>query len=217
LLLLQHIFNNHALATKHSEQIISHHYSFSVFFTLLAASFIVIYLRAFEWKLFSKILVAIVNMKVTKQLEREDYTPTRKVSLLLLLLYLIVMSVFLYRFSQTFLIHLDKTNWLIYLLLAPLMLIFAHGTKLLLNYFIGEVTNEDSTLYAFNFNLILMLKATGLLLLPVMLLHEFSYVDKVILLYAGAAIVVIFYLIRYWRIFIIAINRPQLAVFPIIL
>jgi Domain of unknown function (DUF4271) len=202
---------------KHGEQIMSHQYSFGMFFLLLIASLIVIYLRAFEWKLFSKIVVATMNMKVTKQLEREDYTPTRKVSLLLLLLYFMVMSAFLYRFSQVFLIHFNNSNGVLYLLVVPAVLIMAHGTKLLANYFIGEITNESPTLYAFNFNLLLMLKATGLMLLPIMLLHEFSLINKTWLLYFGAAIVVYFFLARYWRILVITINRPQVAVFHIIL
>jgi Domain of unknown function (DUF4271) len=188
-----------------------------MFFILLVASLIVIYLRAFEWKLFSKILVAMVNMKVTKQLEREDYTPTRKVSILLILLYMIVMSVFLYRFGQTYIIHFEKDNWYWFFFLAPVILMLVHGFKILVNFLIGHVSNEESTLYAFNFNLILMLKATGLVLLPIMLLYEFSQIDKTILLYSGAAVVVYFLLSRYWRLLIISINRPQLAVFHIIL
>ncbi len=215
--LLQHIFNNHALPVKHTEQIMSHPFSFNMFFIVLLSSLIIIYLRAYEWRLFSKILVAMVNMKVTKQLEREDYTPTRKVSLLLLLLYSIVMSAFIYRFSQAFFIHVKNDNWWQYFLIAPVFLVFFHGTKLIINHIIGELCEEDKTLYAFNFNLLLMLKATGLVLLPIVILYEFSQINKLILLYIGGITILYFYLARYWRILIISINRPQLAVFHIIL
>ncbi len=217
LYLLQHIFKNHALPVQHTEQIVSHPFSFYMFFIVLFGSLIIIYLRAFEWRLFSKILVAMVNMKVTKQLEREDYTPTRKVSLLLLLLYLIVMSAFMYRFSEAFLIHINNDSWWAYFLMAPILLLFFHGTKLIINFLIGQLCAEDKTLYAFNFNLLLMLKATGLVLLPIVILYEFSQINKLLLLYIGGITILYFYLARYWRILIISINRPQLAVFHIIL
>jgi hypothetical protein len=202
---------------SHGEQIVSRNYSFGMFLVILLGFLIVIYLKAFEWRLFSRILVAMVNMKVTKQLEREDYTPTRKVSLLLLVLYLLAISAFMYRFVQTFFIHIDGVSWSKYFILLPIVVICLHGTKIIVNLLIGYVCDEESTLYAFNFNLLLMLKATGLALLPVLLLHEFSQINKEILLYLGAAIIVYFYLARFWRLLIISINRPQLAVFHIIL
>jgi hypothetical protein len=217
LILLQHIFENHALKAGSKEHILSHAYSFPMFFILLTATLIIVYLRAMEWKLFSKILVAMVNMKVTKQLEREDYTPTRRVSLLLLAHYAIVMSAFVYRFTQQFLIHFEKNENALYVLLIPLILVSLHGTKMIINYMIGLLSKEESTLYAFNFNLILMLKASGLILLPIILLYEFSTINKIYLLYAGASVVIYFFLARYWRLLIISINRPQLAVFHIIL
>lgn len=199
------LFQNHELKPVHTSPILT---NVPVFYWPSILLFIVfglyISVRITSPKTIFKICIAVFNPQLAKQLMREDYKLTKRVSLFLSACFVLVFAFLLYKTSKHFdLLFLSYSDLLQYCFFVVLIII-VYATKIFTNSLFSSLTKNTELGQEYIFNVFLFAQVMGVFLFPLVAFIQFSRLPIEWFLYPSLAICFMFYALRSLRGFVLA-------------
>ncbi|MBS1635083.1 MAG: DUF4271 domain-containing protein [Bacteroidetes bacterium] len=177
----------------------------------------IVFARVTEPKKLTKVFTAFYSLQASKQLQREDYKIGKRLSVILLIVFLVCLSFFLYSFNAYFgFILRDTPVWKQFLFFMGLV-----GASYLVKYMVsmvlGHVINMTDLIREYIFNVSVFSQVLGITLFPFVIALEFSGLRAEWFLYPGLVIFMAFYLFRFVRGFAISGMEQGIGFFYIFL
>lgn len=136
------------------------------------------------------ILRSSYSMQSIRQLEREEFNPFNPVSFVLSSLFVLMMSFFLYKLNSEFKLQIlsqrsDLAQYTFFVVCVCVFLPLKFGVRKL----IGLISNEGELTNEIFYNNLVINQSLGILLLPIMVVIEFSHLKPGYLLIATGIII----------------------------
>jgi hypothetical protein len=151
-----------------------------------------------------RILNAAYNLQVARQVEREDYSPFKRVSVLLSIIFVLTISFLLYKLNQLYGSILFNNGSLFQYLFFVMVVILTYTVKFVCMVLVSALTETDRLFTEYINNTLIINQAIGLLLFPVMVLAQLSPINPVWLVFPSVLFLVLGYLLRLYRGFVFA-------------
>jgi hypothetical protein len=201
----EHIFRGHLLKPVHSAAVFNnaevHYWPFIVLFftvTLLVILKVTSPVRTF------RVLNAAYSLQVAKQIEREDYSPFKRVPLVLSIVFILTGAFLFYKLNESLgSVLQDKEGYVQYIFFV-LVVAGALLLKFVVNKFISVVTGSYYVFNEYINNSFIINQAIGIVLLPVMIVAELSPINATWLVLPGLLFLCFGYLLRLYRGFVFA-------------
>lgn len=176
-----------------------------------------VFAQTSEPKKFWRILVSTYSLQSSKQLQREDYKLGKRLSVVLIILFIITFSFLAYIINNYFGLILNKNSeWGKYLIILGIIT----GTyvfKYLFSLFVSYLINASELVKEYMFNAMIYSQVMGITLFPLVIIIQYSRLDTVWLLYPAIAIFLFFYTFRMVRGFIISWSENGVGILYIFL
>lgn len=198
---LTSLFTGHELQVHNSAPLKKIVYAPSwITLLLIFCMMLIAYLRAVYPKRFADFFRAVSDIRFASQLVREERAFSNRLSILLLLVFLIATSGFIFQALNYFGITLFEGSSIniFFKIFGSVLLLFIF--RMLLHEFTGFLFEAQNELTFYTFNVMVFNMALGIVLLPI--IAGIVYADnfpKTFFIYAGLLIVVITYLARLIR------------------
>lgn len=172
-----HIFNDHNLKPIHQYAIFNNSSQFIWPSVMIIFCFVVfIFLRITSYSKVINTFRSSYSIQSVRQLEREEFNPFNPASFSLSLLFILLFSFFIYKINGEFRYILTQkpslTQYLFFVGCVCLFLPIKFGVRKL----IGHISNQASLTNELFYNNLVINQSFGLLLLPIMVVVEFSKV-----------------------------------------
>jgi hypothetical protein len=146
------------------------------------------------------ILRSSYSMQSIKQLEREEFNPFNPVSFVLSTLFVLMLSFFLYKLNSEFKLQIlsqrsDLSQFIFFITCVCVFLPVKFGIRKIF----GVVSNEPALTNEIFYNNLVINQSLGILLLPIMVIVEFSHIKPGYLLIATGIIIVSSLCIKLYR------------------
>ncbi|MGZ4038830.1 MAG: DUF4271 domain-containing protein, partial [Bacteroidia bacterium] len=151
-----------------------------------------------------RILNAAYSLQVARQVEREDYSPFKRISVLLSLVFVFTLAFLLFKLNELYGSVLNNNSSLFQYLFFVLVVIMAYTIKFIMINIIGALTGMHQLLNEYVNNTLIINQTVGLLLFPVVTLAQLSFLNPVWLIFPGVLFVLLGYLMRLYRGFVFA-------------
>lgn len=176
------------------------------------------WIRAFYFKIFRQLVSAFFSNTISNQIVRDENILVQRASILMSFIFYLTSSLFLYQVSIYF-------NWqnrfigegFIRFLVFCLTIAFAYSIKMVILKGLGEVFKLDKPVATYIFNIFLINNILGIILIPIVV--AIAYVVTLssgIIIYTGIAIVIIAFIYRLVRAFLIWMTLPGVSLFYLI-
>lgn len=187
----EHIFNGHNL--KPVDQYPLFNNSSPLIWPSVILIFCVglfVFLRIATYPKILAILRSSYSMQSVRQLEREEFNPFNPVSFVLSLLFVLVFSFFLYKLNSEFKLQIltQRSDLAQYIFFATCVCVFL-PLKFGIRKFIGLISDEPLLTNEIFYNNLVINQSLGILLLPIMVVIEFSHLKPAYLLIATGIII----------------------------
>lgn len=170
-----HIFNGHNLKPIHQYAVFNNstpHVWPSVIIIFCFSVFI--FLRITSFSKVVNTFRSSYSIQSVRQLEREEFNPFNPTSFSLSLLFILLFSFFLYKINSEFrYILIQKSDLIQYLFFIGCVCVFL-PIKFGIRKIIGHISNEHALTNELFYNNLVINQSLGLLLLPIMVVVEFS-------------------------------------------
>ena len=182
---------------------------------LFACFTMLVLLRVFDNRRLLQLFNGFVRQSSVSLLYREEYALTGRVSVLLLLNYVLVISLFAWQSGPYF--GVDTDGLATYGMIAGGFVI-AYFVKILSTRILGNIFEVKDAAAEYAYNILLFNKTTGLILFPVVLLMAYArQIPLEILVWTGLVSWSIVLLYRILRVFLIGLSTSSVSFFYIIL
>jgi hypothetical protein len=182
---------------------------------LFACFTMLVILRVFDHRRLLQLLNAVLRQSSVSLLYREEYALTGRVSILLLLNYLIVLPLFVWQTCRHLGIQVDGFSGFGLIVLG---ITAAYFVKILSTRVLGSIFEMKDAAAEYTYNILLFNKTTGLVLFPVVLLMAYAHqVPHQYLVWGGLGILSIMLIYRLLRALLIGISSSSVSFFYIIL
>lgn len=151
-----------------------------------------------------RVLNAAYSLQVARQIEREDYGPLKRVSLVLSTVFVLITAFLLYKVNLIFGSVLYGNSGLFQYLFFVLVIMVAYTVKLVSASVIGYVTETKNVLSEYINNTLIINQSIGVILLPVMIILELSPVNPIWIVFPATLFLIFGYVLRLYRGFIFA-------------
>lgn len=199
----------------HPRPVISDGGSWWIATVLFSCFTMLVVLRVFDYRRLLQLMNGFIRQSSVSLLYREEYALTGRVSVLLLLNYLLAASLFAWQACRVFGVPLDglKSFGLMAGGIAAAYFIKIVSTRVLGNIFeLREAASE------YSYNILLFNKTLGLLLFPVALLAAYArQIPSEALIWTGLVLVSIILVYRLLRVVLVGLSTPGVSFFYIIL
>lgn len=190
-------------------------------FTLVLV-FVVIgftWIKAFYFKIFRQLVSAFFSNSIANQIVRDENILVQRASIIMSFIFYLTSSLFIYQVSVFFKWDYPfLSEGILRFLVICLIVAFTYSFKMVLLKGLGEVFNIDKPVATYIFNIFLINNMLGLLLLPVVITTAYVVTDSTwYALYTGVAIVIISFIYRMVRAFIIWIPLKGVSFFYLML
>lgn len=150
-----------------------------------------VFLRITTFPKVVSVLRSSYSMQSVKQLEREEFNPFNPTSFALSLLFVLMLSFFLYKVNSEFhqLQILDQSSDLAQFAFFILCVCVFLPLKFGIRKVVGHISNEPALTNEIFYNNLVINQSLGILLLPIMIVVEFSHLSPVYLLVATGIII----------------------------
>ena len=165
-------------------------------FIILFAFVLLVYLRVTYVRKISTLLKSFFTLQACRQLEREDYRLTRRTSVILSFIYLIIVSVFFYQYNFHFRFVKLRFEPIVQFQLIFLFFCIFCLIKILINSLLGFILLANKQAQEYNFSIFLNSQAIGLFLLPVVVCAQYLNFLLEFNLFFGLGIILFFYVLR---------------------
>lgn len=176
-----------------------------------------VFAQTSEPKKFWRILVSTYSIQSAKQLQREDYKIGKRLSVVLIVLFMLTFSFLAYIINDYFgLVLNENSEWSKYFIILGIIT----GTyimKYLFSLFVSYLINASELVKEYMFNTLIYTQVMGVALFPLVIVIQYSRLDTVWLLYPAMAIFLFFYAFRMVRGFIISWSENGVGILYIFL
>lgn len=151
-----------------------------------------------------RVLNAAYSLQVARQIEREDYGPLKRVSIVLSAVFVLITAFLFYKLNLFFGSILDKNGGLFQYLFFVMVIILVYSVKLIMAKIIGFITQTSNIFSEYINNTLIINQSVGVILLPVMIIAELSPVNPVWIVFPATLFLVLGYALRLYRGFLFA-------------
>jgi len=155
------------------------------------------------------------NIQAIRQLEREEFNPLNPRSYVLSLLYLLLLSFYLFKVNDTFQYILkEQQPFTQYLFFIATCIVF-HFIKFFLKWLIGLISNTGALTSELLYTNMVINQSVGIFLLPSIILLEFSVINTFYMLIGIGLLLLAGFLIKLTRGFIFGVFENQLGLLQV--
>ncbi|HWY11292.1 MAG TPA: DUF4271 domain-containing protein [Bacteroidia bacterium] len=199
------LFHDHLLKPIHDTAIfntLEHLYwpSFVLFLSLC----LLVLLKATSPQKTFRVLNAAYSLQVARQIEREDYGPLKRVSIVLSIVFVLMTAFLFYKLNLLYGSVLSKNGSLFQYLFFVLVIVLAYSVKLIMANVVGFVTQTTNIFSEYVNNTLIINQSIGVILLPVMVIVEVSPVNPEWFVFPAILFLVLGYVLRLYRGFLFA-------------
>lgn len=166
---------------------------------ILFCFIILVYLRITSFQKMLNTIRSSYSMQAIKQLEREEFNPFNPTSFALSLLFILMLAFFLFKLNSEFggvlMQRSEISQYLFFVLCICLFLPFKFGIKKI----VGFVCDTPNLFNEIFYNNLVINQSLGVLLLPIMIVVEFSQVNPAYLLIATGILISMGLLMKLYR------------------
>lgn len=212
------IFIGHSLKTTHTTPILRVSApSYWQGITLIIIFAIYVLIKVSEPKKILKVVVSVFSLQEAKQLFREEFKLTKRVSILLGLGYILVMA-FLIQYTNHYfgLILIDYSPFHQYLFFLMVVIVI-YTIKFLSNYILAHISSNNELSREYLFNVSVFAQTLGIVLFPLIICLQFAKYPTEWFLYPAMIICAGFYVLRMFRAFIISSAEQSIGIIYIFL
>jgi hypothetical protein len=146
-----------------------------------------------------RVLNAAYSLQVARQIEREDYGPLKRTSIVLSVVFIMIAAFLFYKLNLIFgHILKDKGSFSQYMFFV-MVIIFAYSVKLITARLIGFITQTSNLFTEYINNTLIINQSVGVVLLPVMIIIELAPVNPVWIVLPATLFLILGYLLRLYR------------------
>lgn len=212
------VFSGHNLIPSHKNPIYVNSsllYWPSIILFIVFAFYISI--KVSDPKKILKIFISVFSLQASKQLIREDYKLYKRVSLLLSLNFILVISLLLFITNNYFGLILKSSSPIIQYLFFILVTIGVYFAKVLSVLGFSFITSRGETGKEYIFNIFVFCQITGLASFPFIVFLQFSKYPQEWFLYPTLIVCGCFYCFRMFRGIVISTLEQNVGILYIIL
>jgi preprotein translocase subunit SecG len=152
-----------------------------------------------------RVLNAAYSLQVARQIEREDYGPLKRVSILLSAVFVLITAFLFYKVNLLWGPPILKNNGGFFqYMFFVLVLVLLYSVKFLGARMIGFITETGNIFNEYVNNTLIINQSIGVILLPVMIIVELSQVDPAWIVLPATLFLVLGYALRLYRGFLFA-------------
>lgn len=183
---------------------------------LLFFSFtIIVFLRVFDFRKLLLLFGGFIRASSVNTMYREEYALTSRISILLLLNYTLMFSLFIYKLEGFF---GAQQSGLLDVLLIGALIIVAYFVKIIITRILGNIFEVKEAASEYVYNILLFNKTIGLLFFPICLLLAYArQIPPDILIWTGIVSWCLMLIYRFLRIVLIGMANSSISFFYIIL
>jgi hypothetical protein len=212
------LFSNHSLKPVHSTPIFnaadSSYWQGILLFTVFS---IYVLTKVSEPRKIVKVFLSVFSLQEAKQLFREDFKLTKRLSLFLGIAFILVIAFLIQITNHYFgLILNDYTPLKQYLFFIAVVCI-SYILKFSANHILAFISSSTDLGKEYLFNVVVFAQTTGLILLPFVIAMQFTRYPSEWFLYPALIICLGFYVLRLFRGFIISVAEQNIGIIYIFL
>jgi len=177
------------------------------------------WIKAFYFKIFRQLVSAFFSNSIANQIVRDENILVQRASIIMSFIFYLTASLFIYQISIFFKWDYPfLAEGILRFLVICLIVAFTYSFKMVLLKGLGEIFNIDKPVATYIFNIFLINNMLGLMLLPVVITTAYVVTDSTwYAMYTGVAIVIISFIYRMVRAFIIWIPLKGVSFFYLML
>jgi len=177
------------------------------------------WIKAFYFKIFRQLVSAFFSNSIANQIVRDENILVQRASIIMSFIFYLTASLFIYQISIFFKWDYPfLAEGILRFLVICLIVAFTYSFKMVLLKGLGEIFNIDKPVATYIFNIFLINNMLWLMLLPVVITTAYVVTDSTwYAMYTGVAIVIISFIYRMVRAFIIWIPLKGVSFFYLML
>ncbi len=164
-----------------------------------------------------RIILSSFSLQVAKQLYREDYRLSKRVSVFLSIGFVLTLAFLVHIVNNYFGLMLRGVNPLKQYLFFVAVVVSMYLVKLLTNYFLSFVFKTEELFREYVFNVFVFCQTAGIVLFPFVICLQYAKCPPEWLLYPGMVIYAGFYILRMLRGFVISMIEQNIGILYIFL
>lgn len=210
------IFRNHLLKPIHDGAIFNSSQQLvwpSV--VLFVAVCILILLKVTMPSRILRVLNAAYSLQVARQIERENYGPFKRLSVLLNVVFVLVTAFLFYKLNQMFGAILNEASGFMQYLFFIGVIISVYVLKFISLNIVAFVTQTSATIGEYINNTLIVNQSIGVVLLPVMIIAELSPLNPIWLVFPSVLFIVLGYFFRLYRGFLFSGVEQGMGIFQL--
>ncbi len=212
------LFSDHALKPIHASGVLKNDNSLLwpavLMFVVLA---LIVFARVSEPRKLVKVFTSFYSLQASRQLQREDYKLGKRLSVTLLLVFLISMSFFIYLFNDYFGFILQDRTGLQQFIFFAVLVSLVYTFKYLFSMMIAYIIDATDLVKEYMFNVSIFSQVLGVALFPFIVAMQYSKYQVEWFLYPALVIYLAFYAFRFVRGFTISGLEQGVGIFYIFL
>lgn len=185
--------------------------------TLLVTFALIVFARVSEPRKFFRVFTSFYSLQASKQLLREDYKIGRRLSVVLLLVFLVSLSYLLYLLNRYFGLILPEWPALGQFGFFAGMVLAMYFVKYLFSMAVGYMINATELVKEYLFNVSVFAQVAGIAIFPFVIAIQFSKYRAEWFLYPAIVLVLAFFIFRLVRGFAISAVEQGIGFFYIFL
>jgi hypothetical protein len=201
----EHLFKEHLLKPSHRGAVFNsseNHYWPSI--VLFVAITLLVLLKVTSPVRTYRVLNAAYSLQVARQVEREDYSPFKRVPLILTFIFILTAAFLFYKLNAQFGSILLSKEGIVQYLFFVLAVALAVFIKFVVNSFISLITGASHLFKEYINNTFIINQAMGVVLLPVIIIAELSPLNPGWLILPALLFLCFGYVLRLYRGFVFA-------------
>lgn len=200
------LFNDHLLKPIHETAIFNNlEQLYWPAIVLFIALCLLVLLKATSPQKTFRVLNAAYSLQVAKQIEREDYGPLKRVSIILSIVFVLVTAFLFYKLNLKFGSVLDTKGSFFQYMFFVLVIILTYSVKLIAAAIVGFITQTTNIFTEYINNTLIINQSVGVILLPVMIIVEVAPINEIKWIIVPATLfLVLGYVLRLYRGFLFA-------------
>lgn len=212
------IFSGHSLKPIHTTPIFNANtttYWPGILLFVIFAIYVLI--RISEPKKILKIFISVFSLQEAKQLFREEFKLTKRMSLFLGIAFILVIAFLIQITNQYFGIILSEQSHLKQYLFFVAVICITYLVKFLANYVLAFISSNNDLGKEYLFNVFVYSQTIGIILFPFIVCLQFTKYPTELFLYPALVICAGFYALRMFRGFIISVTEQNVGILYIFL
>lgn len=218
LAIIPSVFQNHSLKKIHTTPIFNaSETSYWPGIVLFSIFVIYVLIRISEPKKIVKIFTSVFSLQEAKQLFREEFKLTKRMSLFLVLAFILVMAFLVQITNRYFGLILHEQSYLKQYLFFVGIISAMYVIKFLTNYVLAFISSNNDLGREYLFNVFVFSQTIGIVLFPLVVCLQFTKYPNEWFLYPALIITAGFYALRMFRGFIISVAEQNVGILYIFL